>query len=485
MFALSSEEMLNRFFQDESVSDINVDSNDIHRIFDWIKNNFPEHALPPDNHPPLPPPPPPHPVSLEGGKPFRRMVIDLAEDDDVDDTLSITKESRQRLIRAIQLKADRDREKTPSTDDEFVKLSVRYQYIDNKKVYITAGNNSVVTAGDSNVFQNTAGGQSNLGQSSASNFQSAGESIGSIGLMQSLLFQSHKKRWEVIRFIAMKNIQIFCTHKFDLSDEGHMKKWMKVLGLDSDKQENYEPCLDYLNLLPRYNKSETNRPTILRNSYEMVAKWNEESLYDRVRGYLQRRLLTYYHCVYLKYYKFGNEEDELAPYFCIPMEEKLRKEAKLLPLHDTFTAAEFACEGDPEFKCVPFPDAGSSMDIDVDKQEFKVHSSELIRNTNRTGLYKKHTLDSIQVIMASEKHWKEKRNINSHQVDGKEAKQFIQMLEQEEFRKAVKLNPVDRDMIYLMKSQFRYLFGSGHGRFDDYDEQLQTYILPNVVDGNI
>ncbi|PWN35032.1 uncharacterized protein FA14DRAFT_171727 [Meira miltonrushii] len=50
------EEMLTRFSEDDSVSDINIDSNDIQRIFDWVRNTFPDQSVPVDQPPPPPPP---------------------------------------------------------------------------------------------------------------------------------------------------------------------------------------------------------------------------------------------------------------------------------------------------------------------------------------------------------------------------------------------------------------------------------------------
>ncbi|PWN35033.1 uncharacterized protein FA14DRAFT_154462 [Meira miltonrushii] len=410
------------------------------------------------------------------GRPSRRMMIDLANDDDLSIVPPMTQETRNRLVRAVQLKHDRERDKTPSTDEEFVKLSVTYQFIDNR--------------GQVNI-RNKAGDHSSVavhhGSAAASNTEVSsifhnGESFTSGALNTQLLFQSHKKRWEVIRFIALKNLQVFCTHKFDVSDKDHMNKWMKVLGLRFDRQENYEPCLDYLNLLSKHDNFEFTRPTVLRNSFEIVVKWEKEGgNKERIKAYLQRRLLTYYHSVYLKHCKNNGEAADLAPYLCIPEEERLRKKFELQTLQQTFTDAGFN-HGLP-FTCVPFKEPNSDMELDG--RCFYVHSNAVLRDTNKTNLYTKNTIDTLKTVMDIEKAWREQRNRNSHHVDGKEAKSFVRMLETQEFKKAVQLRGPDAEMIRLIKSQFRHLFGSGYGSFDDSDDLLQTYILPNVIDGEL
>lgn len=88
------------------------------------------------------------------------------------------------------------------------------------------------------------------------------------------MFNALKCRWNVIRFIVMKNLKEFCESRFDERDYKLKDTWLSVIGLESYNEVNHEPCLDYLNLInSRSASAEVNLPTILRNSTAMCQVW--------------------------------------------------------------------------------------------------------------------------------------------------------------------------------------------------------------------
>lgn len=405
------------------------------------------------------------------GKPVGRILLDLPADVHSQylsqAPAKMTEKVREHMMRAIELESDRRRENTPSIDEEFTKFPIVFK----DSVIINNTNNT-------NVHYNSATSTSN---DSSIILDSVRFDLSEINTK--LLFQAYSKRWEVIKYIVTKNIEIFCTKKFDVHDKDHMALCLKVLGLDYGKQENHTPCLDYLNLIPEHDKSDSMRPTILRNSYAMVNQWREDNDHDRVTGYLQRRLLTYYNAVYLKYYN-NDYKDGLQPYFCLPQEEELRQKYKLLPLKETFKAANFQREGedDPELKWEAYNDHTEKMEID--SKSFYVTGNEVLYRTNRTELFGKDTKEAIERLVENKDYFKKRRNEISHEVNGAEAKMFCWMMESLAVStNTYVLKQTDKDVMKVIKTQFRHLFGSGYGQFTDNDTQLSKYILTNTIEG--
>lgn len=231
-------------------------------------------------------------------------------------------------------------------------------------------------------------------------------------------FHALRSRWDVVRFIVMRNIKLFCQARFDESDKEHMKLWQTSMDLPTHHQENHEPCLDYLNLISFNNTEaiEVHRPTVLRNSANMCMVWVAHGGNShQIKAYLQRRLLTYYHCVYKKIIarnedrlKFDPESivDDVPPYLSFPGEIALRKRYQLQSLQDIFAKC-FEETGYP----FEISDLQVQMNVDaniigLDNINFGVRYNKEAATYNTTKLYQEKTEASLKDVMYQQSDWR-------------------------------------------------------------------------------
>lgn len=268
-------------------------------------------------------------------------------------------------------------------------------------------------------------------------------------------------------------------------------------------EENYLPCLDYLNLIDNTRPTaQLDLPVLLHDCGAMLRAWQTglpQDWLDRARPYLQRRLLTYY---YLQY-RNSSTEGYTEPYYCIPCESMWRTIVGLCSIQDTFnTVFRPHHENGEPFTIVLYEDlvpqtgaqgvggvdiptpGGSSSNTYATPA---VGSLTIMMNNRATqfpsyAFYGSQNRSCLQQIFTERHELKRSRNRKAHHTDGLEVKKYMDLFKSVPgLKKACGLDPIDEHILKSLDLNFKHFFGAGYGRLTDSDDILSKYVLPNVI----